>query len=162
MTASRVSRATDLPPASQVRELAGLWAWALPTALLGSWTCFAQLPGINWALWTVAAAAGFLVVGHRAARPHADKAARGALALAVPLSIAAAVTASPHADALIFLAVAGLFAFSVLSTAAAADEIGPSTLVRAPPWRSFGCGPRSRSSVAVRWRSHSPPRSFYC
>jgi hypothetical protein len=132
MNASRVSRATDLPPASEVRELAELWAWALPTALLGSWTCFAQLPGINWALWTVAAAAGLLVVGHRAARSRAGKPARGALALAVLLSIAAAITANPHADALIFLAVAGLFAFSVLSIAAVAAELGPSTLARAP------------------------------
>jgi hypothetical protein len=132
MNASRVSRATDLPPASEVRELAELWAWALPTALLGSWTCFAQLPGVNWALWTVAAAAGFLVVGHRAARPHAATPARWALALAVLLSIAAAITANPHADALIFIAVAGLFAFAVLSIAAVADEIGPSTLARAP------------------------------
>ncbi len=132
MSALRVSRSADLPPAREIAQLAELWAWALPVALLGSWTCFAQVPGVNWPLWTAAAAAGFLAVNRRADRPRAQPYASLALAFAVLLSIGAAVTASPHADALIFLAVAGLCAFAVLSLATPADEIGPAALARAP------------------------------
>lgn len=132
MNALRASRSADLPPARAVVELAELWAWTLPIALLGSWTCFAELPGVNWALWTVAAAAGFLWISRRSVRSNADRYPRTALGLTCLLSIAAAVTANPVADALIFLAVADLFAFALLSQATRADEIGPSTLARAP------------------------------
>src|SRR5690348_9557224 len=132
MNASPVSRSADLPPVGTVAELAELWAWTLPVALLGSWTCFARLPGVNWALWTAAAAAGFLVVSRRSDRSPADGYPRLALALACLLSIAAAVTANPVADALIFVSVAGLFACSVLATAVGSSDLGPAALVRAP------------------------------
>lgn len=49
-----------------------IWAWTIPVALLGSWTCFANVPGINWTLWTLAAATGFLVIGRRSGRASAD------------------------------------------------------------------------------------------
>lgn len=132
MSVSPVSRSADLPPVGTVAELAELWAWTLPVALLGSWTCFARLPGVNWALWTAAAAAGFLVVSRRSDRSPADGYPRVALALACLLSIAAAVTANPVADALIFVSVAGLFAVSVLATAVGSGDLGPAALVRAP------------------------------
>lgn len=109
-----------------------LWAWALPVALLGSWICFGEVPGVNWALWTAAAAAGFLVNGRRSDRSGANTYPRAALVLACLLSIAAAVTANPLADALIFLSVAGLFAFSVLAAATGSGDIGPVALLRAP------------------------------
>lgn len=115
MSALGVSRSTDLPPAGEITRLSELWAWTLAIALLGSWTCFAEVPGVNWALWTIAAAAGFLRVNRRTGHSNSDRYPRTALALASLLSIAAAVTASPVADAMIFLAVVGLFAFSVLS-----------------------------------------------
>lgn len=132
MNTLHVSRSADLPPLGEAAALTELWAWALALALLGSWTCFAEVPGVNWALWTAASATGFLTASRRSDRSDADKFARAALALAGLLSIAAAVTANPHADALIFLSVAGLFAFSVLSTATRTGDIGPSSLVRAP------------------------------
>lgn len=132
MSALHVSRSTDLPPVGEVTAVAELWAWTLPLALLGSWTCFAQVPGVNWALWTTAAAAGFLVVGRHSDRSPGVRPPRAALALACPLSIAAAVTANPHADALIFLSVSGLFAFAILATAARAEDLGAFALVRAP------------------------------
>lgn len=132
MSALGVSRSTDLPPAGEITRLSELWAWTLAIALLGSWTCFAEVPGVNWALWTIAAAAGFLRVNRRTGHSNSDRYPRTALALASLLSIAAAVTASPVADAMIFLAVVGLFAFSVLSLLTHPDEIGPSALARAP------------------------------
>jgi len=132
VNALHVSRSADLPPLGEVVELAELWAWALPLALLGSWTCFGAVPGVNWALWTAVSAAGYLVVSRRSDRSHADRYPRAALALACLLAIAAAVTANPPADALIFLATAALFALSVLATATRSGDIGFSALVRAP------------------------------
>lgn len=132
MSTLRVSRSDDLPPAGEVATVAELWAWAIPLGLLGSWTCFGALPGVNWVLWTAGSAAGFLTVARRSARPHADTHPRAALALACLLSIAAAVTADPHADALVFLCVAGLFAYATLATTTRSGDIGPSALARAP------------------------------
>lgn len=132
MTASHVSRSDDLSSTGDVGELLELWAWTLPLALLGSWTCFGAVPGVNWTLWTVASAAGFLVVRRRAGRSPTDRYAPAALALAGLLSIAAAITANPIADALMFVSVAGLFAFSLLTTATRGGDIGFSGLVRAP------------------------------
>lgn len=133
MNALRLDQAAELPPARSVAELAELWAWTLPIALLGSWTCFAKIPGVNWALWTVAAAAGFLLINRRSNRSHARRYARAALGLGCLLSMAAAVAASPFAAALIFLSVASLCAFSVLSMITPSpEEIGPYVLVRAP------------------------------
>jgi Domain of unknown function (DUF4153) len=132
VSAFHVSRSANLPPVSEVAELAELWAWTLPIALLGSWTCFGEVPGINWVVWTAASAAGFLLVSRRSLRSHTERYRRAALILACLLSIAAGVTANPHADALIFLTVAGLFAFSILVTATGSADIGPCALARAP------------------------------
>lgn len=132
MNALHVSRFADPPPVGAAAESAELWAWALPLALLGTWTCFEEAPGINWSLWTIASATGFLVVRRRSDRSHTLTYARTALGLAALLSIAAAVTANPVADGLIFLSVAGLFAFSLLATATGSADIGLSALVRAP------------------------------
>ena len=132
MTALPVSRSADLRPMGESAELVEIWAWTLPLALLGSWTCFGAVPGVNWALWTTASAAGFLVVRRRAGRSPTDGYALAALALACLLSIASAITANPVADALIVVSVAALFAFSILSTATRSSDIGPAALVRAP------------------------------
>jgi hypothetical protein len=132
VTVLPVSRTDELPPAGAAAELVELWAWTLPLALLGSWTCFGELPGVNWALWTATSSAGFLVVRRRAGHSPTDRHARAALTLACFLSIASAVTANPVADALIFLSVTGLFAFSLLSTATCRGDIGFSGLARAP------------------------------
>ena len=132
MSALNISRSADLP-GGEASRLAELWAWTLPVALLGSWTCFGEVPGVNWALWTAAAAAGFFATGRRSSdRSSANRHARAALGVACLLSIAAAVTANPFADGLIFLSVASLFAFTVLATATGNGDIGPSALLRAP------------------------------
>jgi Domain of unknown function (DUF4153) len=132
VNAVHVSRSADLPPVGEASAVAELWAWTLPVALLGSWTCFGEVPGVNWALWTAAAAAGFLVTARRSDRSGAGRCAQAALGIACLLSIAAAVTANPFADGLIFLSVAGLFAFAVLATARGSGDIGPTALLRAP------------------------------
>lgn len=132
MNALHVSRSADLPPMSGVTELAQLWAWTLPLALLGSWTCFGAVPGVNWALWTAATSTGFTIISRRSDRAHTNSHPRAALALACLLAIAAAITANPAADALIFLSVASLLAFAVLAVATQGMDIGPSGLVRAP------------------------------
>ncbi|MDE2051319.1 MAG: DUF4173 domain-containing protein, partial [Gammaproteobacteria bacterium] len=68
----------------------------------------------------------------RSHQSHAGTYALTALGLACLLSIAAAVTANPLADAFIFLSVAGLCTFSVLSMTTPVEEIGPHALARAP------------------------------
>jgi hypothetical protein len=132
VNAVHISRSADLPPVDEARAVAKLWAWTLPVALLGSWTCFGEVPGVNWALWTAAAAAGFLVTGRRSDRSGASRYAQAALGIACLLALAAAVTANPFADGLIFLSVASLFAFTVLATATGSVDIGPVALLRAP------------------------------
>lgn len=132
MNALHLSRSADLPPIGAAAENAELWAWALPLALLGTWTCFEKVPGANWSLWTIVAAVGFLVITRRCERSAALTYARAALGLATLLSIAAAVTANPVADGLIFLSAAGLFGFSLLTTATRRSDIGLISLIRAP------------------------------
>jgi Domain of unknown function (DUF4153) len=132
MKALALSRPEDPPPARAMAQLAELWAWTLGIALLGSWTCFAALPGVNWSLWTAAAAGGFLLVSRRARPSPQVRYSRLALTLACLLGTGASVTANPRLDALTFLAVAGLFTFAVLSIATPPDRIGPTALARAP------------------------------
>lgn len=129
--------AADPPPTGGLAEICELWGWSVPLALLGSWTCFAALPGINWPLWTLSAVSGFVIVRRRsqaldAASRRAEGLSRLALALAALLSGAAAITANPHSEALTFLAVAALCAFAVLVVTRPTEEIEPSALVRAP------------------------------
>jgi len=132
VTTLHISRSDNLSPAGDILELVELWACTLALVLLGSWRCFGEVPGVNWALWTSASAAGFLLVRRRSHSSPADNYPLAALALACFLSIAAAITANPSADALIFLSVAGLFAFSILATVTRSSDIGPSALLRAP------------------------------
>jgi len=124
------SQTTATPPGSAASGLAALWAWTLAVALLGSWTCFAAVPGINWTLWTLAATLAFSALRWRPAGIRAGRLSRTALALACLLSGAAAITADPRADALIFLTVAALGYFSVLTLAQPAERMGPAALLR--------------------------------
>jgi Domain of unknown function (DUF4153) len=117
-------------PGSAASGLAGLWVWTLAVALLGSWTCFAAVPGINWTLWTLAATLGFLALRWRAADIRAGRLSSTSLALACLLSGAAAITADPRSDALIFLTVAALCYFSVLTLVQPAERMGPAALLR--------------------------------
>ena len=128
---TQVMTRSAIPPASQSAvEVCLIWGAAVLVALLGSWTCFAAVAGINWALWTAAAAAAFFVIRRRT---HATNVCTGsALILACALAASAVVTASAHADALIFLGTAALCGYALLATLASPDSLGPAALVLAP------------------------------
>ena len=93
-----------------------LWTTAATIAAFGSWMLFDALPGINWLLWTGAAAAGLLLF----ARPHGH-ARQSVLILggaATVIAGAAAVTASQPLSALICMAVVFFLAMAMLVSAA--------------------------------------------
>ena len=52
----------------QSRSSGPLWLASLGLAALATWICFDAMPGINWLIWT-AAAAGALVFFTRMRRP---------------------------------------------------------------------------------------------
>ncbi len=93
-----------------------LWAAAATIAAFGSWVLFDALPGINWVLWTGAAAAGLLLV----ARPQGDSQRSAAImgGTATAIAGAAAVTASQGLSALICLGVMFFLSMQMLVSAA--------------------------------------------
>ncbi len=127
-----VSETHRASPVAAAGSVLPLWACALPVALLGSWTCFAALPGINWTLWTLAATTGLLIARRAGAAAPLGVTAVTALALACALSAAAAITADPHMDALVFLSVAGSCGFALRAILMPAQPIGPAALIRLP------------------------------
>ena len=122
---------SSTPPASQnAVEVCLTWGWAVLVALLGSWTCFNAVAGLNWALWTLAATAGLLVIRRRAR--GLDRHISISLILACVLAGASVLTASAHAEALIFLGTAALCGYAVLALTASPHSLGPAALVLAP------------------------------
>ena len=51
-------------PGATVRGTSRLWAAAAAVAALGTWVMFDARPGVNWLLWTGAAAAGLVALLH--------------------------------------------------------------------------------------------------
>ena len=51
--------------ATLARHAATIWQPAIAVAALGTWLCFDASPGLNWALWTFAAALGLVWVVRR-------------------------------------------------------------------------------------------------
>ncbi len=132
MLTTPVDPRADAPAGRTATALAPIWAWTLSVALLGSWTCFDALPGLNWTLWTLAAAAGILVLRRRFGGASLGGPPGAALALACGLAGSATITADPHADALIFLTVAALFGYAILSLLREPERLGPAALMRSP------------------------------
>ncbi|HEY2590547.1 MAG TPA: DUF4173 domain-containing protein, partial [Steroidobacteraceae bacterium] len=130
MNAALTTRDAGAPSSHGAVELGAIWGWSILVALLGSWTCFDAVAGLNWALWTLAAAAGFFVIGRRARA--VGRCAAAALILACVLAGSSVVTASAHAEALIFLGTAALCGFAVLAITKPLDSLGPAELARAP------------------------------
>ncbi len=97
------------------RRLGPLWLVSAAIAGLGSWVLYDALPGINWVLWTGAAAAGLLVFSRRRGRAVRVVLLTGIAATAV--AGAAAVTSSPPLWALIVLAVVFFLATGMLLAA---------------------------------------------
>ena len=110
------------------RELT-LWIAAAAVAALGTWVMFDARPGINWGIWTSAAAFGLL--------PFARRSTSGTLvALAVTASIiafGAAITAAEFLHFLICLSVIVLLALEMLlSSDPETRRITPTFAVPAP------------------------------
>ena len=145
-------------PARLPRTMRGalvLWGLAVAVALLGTWIGFGALPGVNWPLWTMVAAAALRICARagRSALPRgsfrtpAPRHASAALLLACLLSGAAAITAAPALQAAILLNVAGLAAVALLlTTGTRLERIGPLALALAP----FSAAGRALAESAQR------------
>jgi hypothetical protein len=90
-----------------------LWIAAIAVALLGTWIMYDALPGVNWGIWTLAAAAGLVfVVRSRDAEP--GRLGMLMLIVAVVLAAGASITAAELISALICLSVITLLALAML------------------------------------------------
>lgn len=103
------------PGASTVQSgAAPLWAVAASVAALGTWVMFDARPGINWLLWTGAAAAGLATL-HRARHAHANTTMVPMIGAAATLVAGAAtVTASDVLHVIICVSVMLLLAMQML------------------------------------------------
>ena len=95
-----------------MRDIALLWGTALALAVIGTALLFDAPAGVNWGIWTVAAAAAIVVWSRRAV--GAWSALCPLLAFAVALGAGAVVTAAECFHALIACGVAALLAMAVL------------------------------------------------
>ncbi|MGH7654571.1 MAG: DUF4173 domain-containing protein [Gemmatimonadaceae bacterium] len=93
-----------------------LWAAAASVAAFGSWMLFDALPGINWALWTGAAAAGLALFARQRGGGRQSALIMGGVATVI--AGAAAVTDNQPLTALICLAVALFLSMQMLVAAA--------------------------------------------
>lgn len=91
------------------RELT-LWVAAIAVAALGAWVMYDALPGINWGLWTTAAALGLFLF----LRTPPSRAIALPVAAAIVIAFGAAVTADEFMQFLIVLSVIVLLAFEML------------------------------------------------
>jgi hypothetical protein len=106
-----------------------LWATAIAVAAFGTWVMYEAMPGINWALWTAAAAAG-LFLFLRTPDPRPIILTSGT---AVLIAFGAAYTASEFIHALIVLSVIMFLALSMLlSSNASIQRITAAFAIPAP------------------------------
>lgn len=89
-----------------------LWAAAAAVAAFGTWVMFDALPGINWVLWTGAAAAGLVALARK--RSPVGRSVLVAGSAATVIAGAAALTASPPLHVLICASVMVLLAMQML------------------------------------------------
>ena len=95
---------------------ASIWLAAAGIAALATWVCYDAAPGINWPLWTAAAAAGFVWFSRH--RPDSLPLVGGIGAAAVVLAGGVAITTNPFSIFIIFLAVILLLSVAMLLSAA--------------------------------------------
>lgn len=95
--------------------IGGLWASAAAVAALGSWILCSALPGINWVLWTGAAAIG--LIGFTRTHGPARRPVVLLVSAAIVIAGAASITASPPLWALICLSVIFFLATAMLLSA---------------------------------------------
>jgi two-component system sensor histidine kinase BaeS len=88
-----------------------VWTLAAAVAALATWICFDAIPGINWPIWTAAAASALIYITSR----RTDSRLVGLIAtMAVSVAAGAAITASELNIVLILMAVVALLAMSLL------------------------------------------------
>ena len=110
----------DVPrhePDPTTQRAGRLWATAAAVAALGAWVMFDARPGLNWLLWTAAAATGLTAL-HR--DRHAERSGYVVPSLGVAATLiagAAAVTASGLLHGLIVASVIVLLAMQMLLAA---------------------------------------------
>ena len=106
------TKGTGSGPGAMVVGTGRLWVAAATVAAFGTWVMYDALPGMNWVLWTGAAAAG--LVAHARNRGAGGRPVLVAGATATVIAGAAAVTASPLLHFLICASVAVLLALQML------------------------------------------------
>src|SRR5687768_17461397 len=89
------------------------WIAAVVVATIGTWICYDANPGINWLIWTAAAALGLIWFAQRGRTPTAIMAG-----LATILAAGAAITAAEFLHVIILLSVILLLAMAMLLSAA--------------------------------------------
>ena len=103
---------SDLQIQPAYRPPAALWSAGIAVAALGAWIMFDAMPGVNWVIWTFAAAVGlfaFVRSGFSATSP-----VTWLSSLAVVIAGGAAITADEFLHVLICASVILLLAVSML------------------------------------------------
>ena len=106
-----------LEPDATTQRTARLWAAAAAVAALGAWVMFDARPGLNWFLWTAAAATGLTAL-HR--DRHAERSGYVVPSLGAAATLiagASAITASDLLHVAIFASVVILLAMQMLLAA---------------------------------------------
>ncbi len=113
------------------------WGLAGVLAAVGTFICYDATPGVNWAIWTTLAAAGFLWVTARRARSSptapADRVAVWCAVMAIGVGWGAAVTTNDFAQFLIVVSCVTLLALATrVSAGMPGNEIGAGSMASAP------------------------------
>ena len=123
--------------ATLARHAATIWPPAIAVAALGTWLCFDASPGLNWALWTFAAALGLVWVVRRT---HGRLGFPLGVVLAAACALAAcmAITADFDFAPVVLFGVAMLLAIGVaLAEGVEAGSIGAVSFVVIPITGAF-------------------------
>ncbi len=94
------------------RKTAPLWIAAVVVAALATWICYDAIPGVNWGIWTAAAATGLLLLASHRAGPGSP--VTPLAATATVLAAGASVTANELMLVLILLSTTLLLAIAML------------------------------------------------
>ncbi len=123
---------TEVQVPTTYRSPVALWTAGLATAALGTWIMYDAMPGVNWVIWTLAAAVGLLLFvrsGLSLGSPMTWLST-----LAVVIAGGASVTADPFLHALICVSVILLLAVAMLlSVDIRVERIKASFVILAAP-----------------------------
>jgi hypothetical protein len=146
------SHERGLEPDATTQSAGRLWATAAPVAALGAWIMFDARPGLNWLLWTGAAATGLTALhrAHRAPRAVQSRIVVPSLgAVATLIAGAATVTASDLLHVVIVASVVILLAMQMLLAAdPLLHRITARFVATAPPIALFRAAPHALRRAA--------------